>query len=281
MTLFLYVGSIAYHTSVPALRKCMCTSRKKSLLAESAATHAPPTTPPRRTWKTCLPSPLWEVQRHESHWGRSLASTADVEDTRRTDLGMLQQLNGQYGAEHCQVAKKHLYSEVRVVLTWLQDADDSLGDLHTLHCSQCSPWACSAPRLPLVHPKKSQHKLSRRWLCAWPGRGESVTEVVPFMNFLVHSYTCCSDRHASPYWTFICQWISMGFIPSLLKKRMTERCSSLVHVASRAAIFTLLLCRRVAFLHLTTTRRPLFKPWVSLLSTYKTVELCFEFLSHL
>ena len=28
---------------------------------------------------------------------------------------------------------------------------------------------------------------------------DSVTELMPFMNFLVHSYTCCSDRHASPY----------------------------------------------------------------------------------
>ena len=35
MTSFLYVVSIAYHTSVPALRKCMDTSRKKSLLAGS------------------------------------------------------------------------------------------------------------------------------------------------------------------------------------------------------------------------------------------------------
>jgi len=50
-----------------------------------------------------------------------------------------------------------------------------------------------------------------------PGRGESVTELMPFMNFLVHSYSCCSDRHASPYWTFIRRWISMGFTPSLLK----------------------------------------------------------------
>ena len=53
--------------------------------------------------------------------------------------------------------------------------------------------------------------------CAWLGRGESVTELMPFMNFLVHSYTCCSDRHASPYWTFIRRWISIGFTPSLLK----------------------------------------------------------------
>jgi hypothetical protein len=72
----------------------------------------------------------------------------------------------------------------------------------------------------------------------------------------------------------------MGFTPSLLKKRMTERCFSLVHVASGAAIFTLLLCCRVAFLHCTATCQPLFRPWVSLLSTYKTIELCFEFLSH-
>jgi len=50
----------------------------------------------------------------------------------------------------------------------------------------------------------------------------------------------------------------------------------LVHVASGAAIFTLLLRRRVAFLHRTATCRPLFKRSVSLLSTYKTIEPCFE-----
>ena len=54
--------------------------------------------------------------------------------------------------------------------------------------------------------------------CAWPGRGESVTELMPFMNFPVRTYTCCSDRHASPYWTFIRRWISMSFTPSLHKK---------------------------------------------------------------
>ena len=41
MTSFFYVVSIAFHTSVPALRKCMNTSRKKILLAENAATRAP------------------------------------------------------------------------------------------------------------------------------------------------------------------------------------------------------------------------------------------------
>ena len=52
--------------------------------------------------------------------------------------------------------------------------------------------------------------------CAWPGWGESVTELMPCMNFLVQLYTCCSDRHASPYSTSIYRWISMGFSPSLL-----------------------------------------------------------------
>jgi len=42
-----------------------------------------------------------------------------------------------------------------------------------------------------------------------------------------------------------------------------------LHVASGAAIFTLLLHHHVAFLHRTATCRPLFKPWVSLLSTYR------------
>jgi len=72
----------------------------------------------------------------------------------------------------------------------------------------------------------------------------------------------------------------MGFTPSLLKKRMTQRYSSLVHVASGAAIFTLLQRRRVAFLHHTATCWPHFKPSVSLFSTYEIMELCFKFLSH-
>ena len=59
--------------------------------------------------------------------------------------------------------------------------------------------------------------------CAWPGPGESVTELLPFMNFLVHLHTCCSDRHASPYWNFMRRWVLMNFTPSLLQKQMTER----------------------------------------------------------
>jgi len=58
--------------------------------------------------------------------------------------------------------------------------------------------------------------------CAWHGQGESVTELMPFRNFLLHSYTCCSDRHASPYWTSIRWWISMSFTISPRKKRTTS-----------------------------------------------------------
>ena len=49
MTPFFYTVSIAFHTSVPALRKCIDTYRKKSILAESAATPAPPAAPLRLT----------------------------------------------------------------------------------------------------------------------------------------------------------------------------------------------------------------------------------------
>jgi hypothetical protein len=67
---------------------------------------------------------------------------------------------------------------------------------------------------PSFIPKESQHNISR---CACPGRGESVTELVRFMNFLVHSYNCCSDRHASSHWTSIRRWISMGLPLHYLK----------------------------------------------------------------
>jgi len=150
MTSFLYVVSIAFHKSVPVFRS---TSRKKvfwlrvqPLLHRLLHLFVGP--------ERLASHRLWMVQRRENHLGQGLASTADVEDTRRTDLGLSQQLNGQYGAEHYHVATKHLYSEVHVIWTWSQDAGDSWGDLHTLHRSQCCPWACSAPKLPLVHPRR-------------------------------------------------------------------------------------------------------------------------------
>jgi hypothetical protein len=65
---------------------------------------------------------------------------------------------------------------------------------------------------------------SRKRILFWLDRSHSCTacctpssDLKDFMNFLVHSHTCCSDRHASPYWNFMRRWISMGFTPSLLR----------------------------------------------------------------
>ena len=116
--------------------------------------------------------------------------------------------------------------------------------------------------------------------CAWPGRGESVTELMPFVNFPVHSYTCCSDRHASPYSTFIYWWISMGFTSSLLKK-----------TDDRKLFFFDACCKRGR--HFYTTTAPscsIPASYCHLLATLQTIsitvanlqtiELCFEFLTH-
>ena len=88
---------------------------EKKFLAESPPTHAPPAfVGPERL----ASHRLFERSKDmKVTAGRGLTSTADVEDTRRTDLGLSQQLNAQYGAEHCHVATKHLYSEFRVVWT--------------------------------------------------------------------------------------------------------------------------------------------------------------------
>jgi hypothetical protein len=58
-----------------------------------------------------------------------------------------------------------------------------------------------------------------------------------FLNFLSHSYICCSNKQASPNCVFILLWISIGFTPSLLKNWIIECCSSLVHVSSGTTIF--------------------------------------------
>ena len=100
--------------------------------------------------------------------------------------------------------------------------------------------------------------------------------VYRFQNVFLRCPTPRIHRHTERSFVDEFRWVSPLHY---LKKRMTERCSSLVHVASEPAIFTLLLRRRVAFLHRTAICRPLFKPSVLLLSTYKTIELRFKFLS--
>ena len=148
-----YVVSIAFHTSVPVLWKCVDTSSKKVFwLRVQPFVH-------RLLHLFIRPERLASHHLFEGSKGVKITCgevwrVQQMWKTLEGHLGLLRQSNGQYGAVHCHVATKHLYSEVHVVWAWLQDAGDSWGDLHTLHWSQCSPWACSAPKLPLVHPKR-------------------------------------------------------------------------------------------------------------------------------
>ena len=153
MTSFFYVVSIEYHTSVSALRKCMDTSSKKVFwLRAQPLMH--------RLLHLFVGSERLASHRLFERFKDMKVTGGEVWRVRRMWKTLEGQIldccnswMGSMGTEHCHVATKRLYSEVRVVWTWLQDADDSLGDQHTLHCLQCSPWACSAPRFPLVHPK--------------------------------------------------------------------------------------------------------------------------------
>lgn len=77
--------------------------------------------------------------------------------------------------------------------------------------------------------------------CAWPGCRQSVAELMPFWKLLLYSYTCWTDSHALLYLIFICQLISLGVTPSVIKTWIIGHCSSLVHDISGAAIFKLWL----------------------------------------
>ena len=153
MASFFYVVSIAFHTSVPVLRKCMDTSRKKvSWLRVQPLMHrllhlfiGPEILASHRLfeWSKDVKITWGEVWQVWRMWktleGQILDCCSNWMYSMGLSIVMLQQ--------------NTCTSEVRVVWIWLQDTDDSL-DLHTLHCSQCSPCACSAPRLPLVHSKR-------------------------------------------------------------------------------------------------------------------------------
>jgi len=135
-----------------------------------------------------------------------------------------------------------------------------------------------APKLPLVHPKREHNLWCHYSVCLTRSRRvcyitNAVHELPSPLVHLLYWQTRITILNFHSLMNF------HGFHPFTTKKRMTERCSSLLHFARGAAIFTLLLRHRVAFLHRTATCRPLFKPWVLLLSTYKTIELCLEFLS--
>jgi hypothetical protein len=150
VTSFLYIVSIAYHTSVPALWKCMDTSRKKViwLIAQPLMHHLllsdlkdlPPIASERSKDMKVTGGKVWRVQRM---W----------KTLERQILDCCSSWTGSMGRALSCCNKTPLLRSLHF-LDLIADTDDSLGDMHTLHCSQCSTWTCSAPRLPLAHPKR-------------------------------------------------------------------------------------------------------------------------------
>ena len=153
MTSFFYVVSIAFYTSVPALQKCMDTSRKNSFGWECS-----------HSCTTCCTS---------SSDLKDLPTIASLSGPKTWKS--LVARSGKYGGcgRHSKDGSwivatvewavwgwallcwsKTPVLRLHVIWTWLQDTGDSLGDLRMLYWSQCSPWACSAPHLPLFNPER-------------------------------------------------------------------------------------------------------------------------------
>ena len=152
MTSFFYVVSIVFHTSVLALWKCMHTSRKKffgwecSHLCTACCTSSldlknlPPSASlsSPKTWKS-----LGARSGEYGGCGRHSKDTSWIVAT----------------VEHAVWGQASSCSSKTPVLRHPRRLDLILGcrwffrRLHMLHWSQCTPWACSAPKLPLIHPK--------------------------------------------------------------------------------------------------------------------------------
>jgi hypothetical protein len=154
---------------------------KKSLLTESAATHAPPAfVGPERLASHRLferskdlkftGDEIWRVRRMWKTLERSILDCCKSwTGSMGPSIVMLQQNTSTQKS-----ASFGLYCRTQMILYEI--------------CIRCTvhsvpPGHVVIQDYPSFIPKESQHKLSR---CAWPGRRESVTELVPFMNFLVH-----------------------------------------------------------------------------------------------
>ena len=153
MTSFFYVVSIAYHTSAPALRRCMDTSRKKSFgwehshsctvccTSSSDLKDLPPiaSLSGPKTWKSLgvrsgeyggcgrhSKDGSWIVATVEvAVWGQALSccnKTPLLRSPRRLDL----------------IAGRRWFFRRSAYVALLT----------------VFPWACSAPKLPLIHLKR-------------------------------------------------------------------------------------------------------------------------------
>ena len=122
---------------------------------------------------------------------RGLASTANVVDTRRTDLGYLRQLNGRYRGQHCHVATKPLYlksmsfgfdGRTQVIL-------EEICICFTGH--SLTPGHVVLQNYHSFIPKENQHNLSHRWLCAefsqfwWGGTAPFLARILGFQLVVV------------------------------------------------------------------------------------------------
>jgi hypothetical protein len=101
-----------------------------------------------------------------------------------------------------------------LVIYWtqkvLQNVMDNMMCWFMIHIQMCSYFIHCYVVISFMMASTAAMVSGVTTLCAWSGQGESVTELIPFMNFLVHLYTCCSDRHASPYWTFVNEFRSVS-----------------------------------------------------------------------
>jgi len=126
MTSCFYVVSIVLHTSVPALRKCMHTSKKNSFGWECSHSCTACCTS-SSDLKDLSPIVSLSGPKTWKSLGLRSGEYGGCGRHSKGRLGLLQRLNGQYGTEHCHVGAKHLYSDVHVFWTWLQETGDSLG----------------------------------------------------------------------------------------------------------------------------------------------------------
>jgi len=69
-----------------------------------------------------------------------------------------------------------------------------------------------------------------------PAPSSRVTLVRPFLNFFIHLYTLRCGKTLFPYCAESLRWISAPDTSSDYKKRITERCCSLVQKESGATM---------------------------------------------
>jgi hypothetical protein len=74
-----------------------------------------------------------------------------------------------------------------------------------------------------------------------------------FVNFPLHLYICCRDKHTLPYRSFTQWWISIGLFPLLTKNWISERFSSYMHPSNRACFFGRSADMKAALQHLSYT----------------------------